>query len=294
MCIDENGHQHEFSVPPPLIRSDLIAALRAEAENNLPPALNDCLRAIDQPFFTPIYDFIAPRIVSGRVALVGDAASNPRPHMGFGVSKAGCDAQALADALRDVDDIDRGLAENNRIRQPTGVIIVKHSQKLGTHMGVNLQTEEEHSMHELFAGSPRYDGLDCGSKFLGRLPMNRDLPKPDHARNMLLIEYSDQNSFAVRGLILERRKIAREDWLLEELFRIVMPELAHLRIALDCGVDELAVPLFNLADIHGESEIAVIVELHRLTRRTCEQHVLDRGDQFLRIGVAAGRLERRL
>jgi 2-polyprenyl-6-methoxyphenol hydroxylase-like FAD-dependent oxidoreductase len=153
MCIDNNGHQHEFSVPPPLIRTELIAALRAEAEDKLPPALNDCLRAIDQPFFTPIYDFVAPRIVSGRVALVGDAASNPRPHMGFGVSKAGCGAQALADALRDVDDIDHALAEYNRIRQPIGEIIVKHSRKLGTHMGVNLQTEEEHSMHRLLQDS---------------------------------------------------------------------------------------------------------------------------------------------
>jgi 2-polyprenyl-6-methoxyphenol hydroxylase-like FAD-dependent oxidoreductase len=149
MCVDEKGHQHEYSVPPPLIRKDLIAALRAEADVELPPALNDCLRAIDQPFFTPIYDFIAPQIVSGRVALVGDAASNPRPHMGFGVSKAGCDAQALANALRDHDDIDRGLAEYNRIRQPVGEIIVKHSRKLGTHMGVDLQTSEDRAMHEI-------------------------------------------------------------------------------------------------------------------------------------------------
>ncbi|HEY0439089.1 MAG TPA: FAD-dependent monooxygenase [Xanthobacteraceae bacterium] len=149
MCVDQNGHQHEHSVPPPLIRKDLIAALREEADTALPPALNDCLRAIDQPFFTPIYDFIAPQIVSGRVALVGDAASNARPHMGFGVSKAGCDAAALAEALRERDDIDAGLAEYNRIRQPIGANIVKHSRKLGTHMGVNLQTKEDHEMHEL-------------------------------------------------------------------------------------------------------------------------------------------------
>ena len=149
MCVDERGRQHEYSVPPPLIRKDLIAALRDEANAALPPALNDCLRVIGQPFFTPIYDFIAPRIVSGRVALIGDAASNARPHMGFGVSKAGGDAQALADALRDHDDIDTGLAEYNRIRQPMGEIIVKHSRKLGTHMGVNLQTEEDRAMHAL-------------------------------------------------------------------------------------------------------------------------------------------------
>ncbi len=149
MCVDDKGHQHDYSVPPPRIRKDLITGLRDEAEEALPPAINDCLRAIEQPFFTPIYDFIAPRIVSGRVALVGDAASNARPHMGFGVSKAACDAQALADALRDHDGIDTALAEYNRIRQPIGEIIVRHSRKLGTHMGVNLQTDEDRAMHQL-------------------------------------------------------------------------------------------------------------------------------------------------
>jgi 2-polyprenyl-6-methoxyphenol hydroxylase-like FAD-dependent oxidoreductase len=149
MCVDDRGHQHDHSVPPPLIRKDLIAALRDEGQSALPPAINDCLRAIEQPFFTPIYDFIAPRIVSGRVALVGDAASNARPHMGFGVSKAGCDAQALSDALRDHDNIDTALAAYNRIRQPIGETIVKHSRKLGTHMGVNLHTEVDRAMHAL-------------------------------------------------------------------------------------------------------------------------------------------------
>jgi 2-polyprenyl-6-methoxyphenol hydroxylase-like FAD-dependent oxidoreductase len=149
MCVDDHGHQHVYSVPPPLIRKDLIARLRDEAEDTLPPSLNDCLRAIGQPFFTPIYDFIAPCIVSDRVALVGDAASNARPHMGFGVSKAACDAQALAEALRDYDDVGMALAEYNQIRQPIGDIIVRHSRKLGTHMGVNLQTDEDRAMHEL-------------------------------------------------------------------------------------------------------------------------------------------------
>jgi len=149
MCVDDRGHQHDYSVPPPLIRKDLIATLRDEGQDALPPSINDCLRVIEQPFFTPIYDFIAPHIVSGRMALVGDAASNARPHMGFGVSKAGCDAQALANALRDHDNIDTALAAYNRLRQPIGETIVKHSRKLGTHMGVNLQTEADRAMHAL-------------------------------------------------------------------------------------------------------------------------------------------------
>jgi 2-polyprenyl-6-methoxyphenol hydroxylase-like FAD-dependent oxidoreductase len=147
MCVDMNGHQHEFSVPPPLIRKDLIAQMRREAEEILPPQFLECLNKM-QPFFTPIYDFSTPQLVFGRVALVGDAASAPRPHMGFGMSKAGGDAQALAEALDSHDNIDNGLAAYNAIRQPIGERIMLHGRKLGTHLGVNLQTDEDRAMWE--------------------------------------------------------------------------------------------------------------------------------------------------
>jgi 2-polyprenyl-6-methoxyphenol hydroxylase-like FAD-dependent oxidoreductase len=152
MCIDEHGHQHEYSVPPPLIRKKLIAELRAEAEEILPPAYLDCLRNIAQPFFTPVYDFSSPTLVFGRVALIGDAASTARPHMGFGVSKAGGDAQALGAALGAFDDIDAALAKYNSVRQPIGERVMLHARKLGTHLGVNLQTDEDRRMWKLLQG----------------------------------------------------------------------------------------------------------------------------------------------
>ena len=149
MCVDENGVQHEHSVPPPLIRKDLIAQMHKAARDIMPEALLDALMKIKQPFITPIYDFMSPSIVYGRVAMVGDAAANARPHMGFGMAKAGGDAQALARALRDHDDVDTALKAYNAERQPIGNTIVMHGRKLGTHMGVNLKTEEDRRMHEL-------------------------------------------------------------------------------------------------------------------------------------------------
>jgi 2-polyprenyl-6-methoxyphenol hydroxylase-like FAD-dependent oxidoreductase len=149
MNVDENGTQHEFSVPPPLIRRELKEQMYADARDIMPEVMLDCVTTIKQPFITPIYDFTAPSIVFGRVAMVGDAAANARPHMGFGVAKAGQDAQALARCLRDHDDIDRALKAYNAERQPIGNVIVNHSRKLGTHMGVNLKTEEDRRMHEL-------------------------------------------------------------------------------------------------------------------------------------------------
>ncbi len=148
MCVDQRGQQHDYSVPPPLIRKDLIAQMRAQAQEIMPPQFLDCLANM-QPFFTPIYDFSSPQLVFGRVALVGDAASSARPHMGFGMAKAGGDAQALAAALASHDAIDAGLAAYNRTRQPIGEAIVLHGRKLGTHLGVNLQSDEERAMWKL-------------------------------------------------------------------------------------------------------------------------------------------------
>lgn len=149
MNVDENGVQHEYSVPPPLIRKDLIAEMHRDARDTLPATLLDALMQIKQPFVTPIYDFTSPAIVFGRVAMVGDAAANARPHMGFGMAKAGTDAQALAKHLGENEDIDTALKAYNAERQPIGNTIVMHGRKLGTHMGVNLQTEEDRRMHEL-------------------------------------------------------------------------------------------------------------------------------------------------
>lgn len=77
MCVDDDGREYEFGLPPPLVRKDLIAQMRAEAETLLPPQYFDCVRHIDPPFFTPVYDFCSPSLTFGRVALVGDAAATP-------------------------------------------------------------------------------------------------------------------------------------------------------------------------------------------------------------------------
>jgi 2-polyprenyl-6-methoxyphenol hydroxylase-like FAD-dependent oxidoreductase len=149
MCVDENGQQHEFSVPPPLVRKDLVSQMRADAATLLPPQLLDCVNNLEQPFFTPVYDFCSPNLVYGRVVFVGDAASTPRPHLGFGVAKAGAEAQALAEALNIYDDIDRALAAYNAARQPLSERIVAHGRKLGTQLGVNLVDDDDRRMSKL-------------------------------------------------------------------------------------------------------------------------------------------------
>ena len=69
--------------------------------------------------------------------------------MGFGVAKAGGDAQALAEALDAHDDIDTALAAYNAARQPIGERIV-HAQPQARHpLGVDLKTDEDRRMQKV-------------------------------------------------------------------------------------------------------------------------------------------------
>jgi 2-polyprenyl-6-methoxyphenol hydroxylase-like FAD-dependent oxidoreductase len=75
---------------------------------------------------------------------------SPRPHIGFGVSKAGAEAQALAEALSNYDDVDRAsLTAYNSVRQPLSERIVAHGRKLGMQLGVGIQTNEDRAFAKL-------------------------------------------------------------------------------------------------------------------------------------------------
>jgi len=108
MCTDATG-RHHLAIPPPLIRAEVIAAFRDTACAILPPQFVALIEATPAPFFQPIFDLDSPRLVAGRVALIGDAASVARPHVGAGVTKAAMNAAWLTDALKAAPD-DRAAA----------------------------------------------------------------------------------------------------------------------------------------------------------------------------------------
>ena len=99
LCTDATGRCHGVAIAPTLIRPEVIAAFRAEARALLPSQFVALTEATPAPFFQPIFDLDSPRIVAGRVALLGDAAFVARPHVGAGVTKAALNAAWLADAL---------------------------------------------------------------------------------------------------------------------------------------------------------------------------------------------------
>ncbi len=95
LLTDESGITHAISIPPPLIRREAIAEMRAAAERLLAPQFRQIVRLIAEPILQPIYDLESPRMAFGRVAILGDAAFVARPHVGAGVAKAADDAAAL-------------------------------------------------------------------------------------------------------------------------------------------------------------------------------------------------------
>jgi 2-polyprenyl-6-methoxyphenol hydroxylase-like FAD-dependent oxidoreductase len=127
---DASGRRHD-TIPPPLIRPDVIAEVKADARRLLAPQVADIFERAEQPIFQPIHDFAAPRLVFGRIALLGDAAFVARPHVGAGVTKAALDAACLVDALTAHRDIDAALAEYNRERQRAGIWAVSRSREFG-------------------------------------------------------------------------------------------------------------------------------------------------------------------
>ena len=132
LCTDTSGRQHDMSVPPPLIRPEVIADVRQAAEDLLSPQFAAVVRNTRQPFFQAIFDVESAEMTFGRVALLGDAAFVARPHCGMGVTKAAGDAARLADLLRDTgDDVSTALPAYARERTRFGAAVVAHARDLG-------------------------------------------------------------------------------------------------------------------------------------------------------------------
>jgi 2-polyprenyl-6-methoxyphenol hydroxylase-like FAD-dependent oxidoreductase len=146
LCTDASGRRHGLSIPPPLIRPELIAQVRRDAHAQLAPQLAALVDATAQIILQPIFDVAPPRIAFDRVALVGDAAFVARPHVASGVMKAAVDAESLADALADGGLA--GLARYNEARQRYGAALVARGRHIAACFGQPGDARAETIMRE--------------------------------------------------------------------------------------------------------------------------------------------------
>ena len=143
LLTDATGTTHSVSIPPPLIRAEVIDAMRADAERLLAPQFREIVRVAAQPFIQPIYDLAATKMAFGRVAILGDAAFVARPHVAAGVAKAAEDAVALARSIEECGDVARGLASFEALRIGLGRRVIERARHLGAYLQSRARSRAE-------------------------------------------------------------------------------------------------------------------------------------------------------
>ncbi len=143
LLTDATGTTHSVSIPPPLIRAQVIDEMRAAAARLLAPQFREIVRVAAQPFIQPIYDVAATKMAFGRAAILGDAAFVARPHVAVGVAKAAEDAAALAQSIEECGDVEGGLARFEALRIGVGRRVIERARHLGAYLQSRARSREE-------------------------------------------------------------------------------------------------------------------------------------------------------
>ena len=150
LLTDDTGRYHANGIPPSLISARVREEMSALAREVLAPQLAEAIERARLVFFQPIVDLESPRLVFGRVVVIGDAAFTARPHVAMGVPKGGADAIALVESIkRSPDDYLSGLQAFEAERLRIGAAIVARGRYLGSYMESQLKSEEERREAEL-------------------------------------------------------------------------------------------------------------------------------------------------
>lgn len=131
LLTDATGRVHALSIPPPLIRPEARAQMRADAARLLAPQFREVVDVSPQPFLQPIYDLESTELARGGVAIIGDAAFVARPHVAAGVIKAADDVLALVAALDVEPDVATALQRYQSERLPIGRRIIAKARAMG-------------------------------------------------------------------------------------------------------------------------------------------------------------------
>ncbi|WP_044564469.1 FAD-dependent monooxygenase [Azospirillum sp. B4] len=128
---DGDGRFHPHSLGPGQVPAPVVATLKADARRLLPPPFAAVATAAAQPFVQAIFDYEAPVMAAGHIALLGDAAVVVRPHTAMGVAKAAGDALALRRHLAEAPTVTDALALYSHDRCAAGSAIAAYGRRLG-------------------------------------------------------------------------------------------------------------------------------------------------------------------
>jgi len=132
---DREGRRQPVSVPPGMVRDELVAELRERAREELGGPLGEVVVRTERPFLQLICDITVDRMASRRACLVGDAAFVARPHVAAGTAKAAEDAWQLSRWLSDLGgDVDVALQCWEPRQRALGESVVARSRDVGEQM----------------------------------------------------------------------------------------------------------------------------------------------------------------
>ena len=134
LLTDADGQHHPGGIAPLQVSWREVARMREAGRALLAPQWAEVLEKTAQPFLQPIFDLACERLAFDRVALLGDAAFVARPHVGMGVTKAGEDALALAQAIASHGATLAALAAYQAARLPPGQAVVARGRALGAYL----------------------------------------------------------------------------------------------------------------------------------------------------------------
>jgi len=130
LMTDIHGEVRSSSVPPGFLRAAHLTEMRASAAQLAPP-IREVVLSSHEPFVQTVFDLESPRMVFGRVCIIGDAAFSARPHVAAGTAKAAADAWGLREALRDTEDLATALRDWETQQLELGRTVVERSREMG-------------------------------------------------------------------------------------------------------------------------------------------------------------------
>jgi 2,6-dihydroxypyridine 3-monooxygenase len=132
LMTDKRGFAAKVSLHPGAVQDRFVDEMRSAAVELLAPAAAEVVVRTEQPYLQAVYDAGTSRMVMGRVALIGDAASAARPHAAAGTAKAAANAWALFDALAETGDIPVALTKWEPGQLELGQRLLHRVKAMGT------------------------------------------------------------------------------------------------------------------------------------------------------------------
>ena len=127
-----DGVRRPVSLPPGAATDAAVAAMRQSARDQLAGPIAEAVVSAAEPFVQVVYDIEVPRMVFGRICLIGDAAFAVRPHAAAGTAKAAADGWALAEELTAAGgDVRGALATWERRQLSLGRDLLTRCRQIG-------------------------------------------------------------------------------------------------------------------------------------------------------------------